>query len=431
MPQTDPVQAQLDKDLEDDIANSIKQDIDPDEETPSDPKNTDSDSDSDEDVKNRKKTVDKNTKDDDTDTDEPDPQQMYDAVVQKVINQEFDGDESRLEEAKAIANVAVKTFNGDPIKAAKSYRNLFKDVSQQKQLITNNPFLEKLINEAKQGKTIDENYAKSLLGTATSADNPPTKPDSDPHKQLDDEDFDPDSITKDQLIEAGIITQQQYDNADPVDRKDMVEKARIKYSYRILPEKMAERAAKLSQKKKQEAELEDKKDKAISTNKKRLNSGVEKVVTKYDVDFEGNPVHAQLWDEIKQKAYKIPDLEDDSNMLIADDAIERATRHVFQKHGVPLESVAKDVDTDPENETTPHKVNRMQSGTTDAMMRILSDVEGFQGVASKKKSKGEPEDTDNTVSSRVNQKVNETLSRGRTTAHMISGARKTDRKKPQ
>lgn len=421
----DKKQKNFDNAVEDDIKNSIKTDVDADKnkdpETPGEHEN----------VKDRKKEVDKTKKktDNNIDTDDDDPDEeteLYDSVVAKALKDHFDGDESKIGEARKLANVAIKTFDGDAVKAAKSYKQLWDQNHELKGVISKNKFIENLINDAKQGKTVDENYVKELLGTATPADQPTktTKKVSD-EDELDD-DFDLDTLSADDLIKADILDKTKYEAATSVDRRDMIEKARIRYGYKVLPQKMAERTLQLSEKKKKEADKQAEIKTATNTNKNRLNKDLVRVSTKYDLDFDENPVHAQLWEEVNQVAWKIPDLADGSNRLVAENAVEQAVQHVFTKHGINLPDSAVKPEKPANKET--HKVDRMTSGS-DAMRRILSSTEGFKGVATQRKGGEKPKNKGNSLNDQVNNAVEQNLQRNFGNTHMISGIRKTDNKK--
>lgn len=379
-----------------------------------------------------KKPVDKTKKVDDTDS--TDETRMFDAVVTKIVNEEFDGDNSKIEEAKKIANVAIKTFDGDPIKAAKSYKHLADQNLQLKQLFKQNPFIERLIKEAQEkGQTIDENYVKSLLGTATSKEaDQPTKPDGDKTTDQLPDDLNAKTfmnMSADQLIEAGVLDKTRYQAETPAGKQNMVHEARLNYAFQVAPSKIAEKAVKLTEEKQTEAAKKKRIENAKNENKRRLDANKDEVVRKYNVDFENNPHHAALWDEIQQVAYKIPDLEDDSNMLVAKDAAEQAVRHVFSKHNIPLEpTVSPNVDPDNPTET---KKTTLNSFNQEAYERILGDVKGFKGKGSKQPASPEKGEDDGSLDSEVQKKVNNNIQRSYRNSHLISGSRNTDRRKGQ
>lgn len=417
------------KSIEDEIAADLEGVDIPDDDEKETRDNPESNTDNGDSVKNRQKNIDNDDKksDNDNDEDQPDEKELFDKVVNKVLQDEYDGDKSRIKEAKAVANMAVKTFDGDPVKAAKSYRNLYRKNSELQNTIKRSPFLEKLYNAAQNGENVDENYVKQLVGTATSnnAEQPdPSKGQSEEHNELTD-DFDVDSITVEEMLESGSLDKTKYENSDPVDRKTMVEKARIRHAYKVLPDKMAERTVKLSEKKQQQVKQEEKRQQAIDTNKSRISKNLEEVMTKYDVDFEGNPEHAQLWEEVKQKMYKVPDLSDNTNMLVAENAAEVAVKHVFNENNVSLNKVnIPDTDDSPD-----HKIENTSS-QTNAMQRILQDTTGFKGIKSKQRRSNNQGNPGNSLDDQVNERVEQNLNRGRKTSKMISGQRIKDRKRP-
>lgn len=381
-----------------------------------------------------KKDVDKDNKKPDNNansTDEETEAQLFEATVDKILNDELEGDETKRSQAKAIANLAIKTFNGDPVKAAKSYKNLFDQSHAFKTTVRKNPFIEKLINEASQGKTVDENYVKNLLGTATSNADEPTKKNTDtsPDKltgaELDD--FDPDKLTPEELYESGSLDKDKYENASSIDKRDMLEKAKIRHSYKVLPAKMAERSVELAQKKVQEKTEKEKIATAKATNKDRLLSSQRDFVTKFNVDFDANPEHANLYEEIYNKAVRIPDIDDDSGMLVSDDAFEKAAQHVFKQKGISLEPAKVTTTDDSDNGDDP--IKSIKSSSADIMRRILGESNGFKGSASKRQKQERKENTGTDFNSRVSNRVDEHMNRSYNTTKMISGVRKTDRKK--
>ncbi len=429
MPQVDEKQRQFASSVEDNIRNEIGKDIKNKQDKPAD---TDEPAEPKTPAPEKKVETDQkksDTKPDDSTDTGDDETDLYEAIVSKVITDEFGGDESKIDEAKGIANLAIKTFGGDPIKAAKSYKNLFDQAHSMKTVVKKNPFIEKLITEASQGKTIDENYVKSVLGTATSADEPTDNKKQTKQDQLDDiniDDFDPDKVSADDLIESGVLDKTKYDTATSIDKRDMLEKARLRYAYKVLPVKIAERSAKLSKEKEAELTKQEQINRAKETNKTRILNSQRDFVTKYNVDFDGNPEHVKLYDEIFNKAVRLPDIDDDSGMLIAENSFEQAAKHVFQKHGVELGQPA--ITPEKQKETDP--VKKVTSNTADIMRRILTGTNGFKGTASKRQQQQQrQQNTGNDLNSRVNDRINTELNRGYSTTKMISGIRKTDRKK--
>lgn len=441
MPEIDQNQREFAESVENDIRNSISNDVGKDK-----AENSEKDSGSDGgDVSretapkndSKEKKVEKPAKKSDNKSDDLgnlSESELFDATVSKIITDEFDGDESKRDAAKSIANVAIKTFNGDPIKAAKSYKSLFDQTHQIKSLIKNNPFIDKLVNEARNGKQVDENYAKELLGTATSNADEPIKKNTtqsvDELSQAEIDDFDPDALTVDELVESGSLDKTKYEAASSIDKRDMLEKAKIRHSYKVLPQKMAERSVQLAQKKSQEKTRQEKLDNAKATNKERLQNNIRDFVTKYDVDFDNNPEHAQLYEDIYKKAVRLPDIDDESGMLIAEDAFERAAKHVFSRNGIELGQAS--VTTNDGEDPSEDPIDRVTSNSADIMRRILSGANGFNGKASsnhKVQRKSEDENAGDDLNSRVNNRISEQLNRSYQTTKMISGVRKVDRQK--
>lgn len=436
MPTITKEQKEFANSVEDDIRNQIGKDVNEDGSKKSasgDEPGGDDTSKTPETPKPEKK-VDSNEKKSDTTSDDnkgsdDDPTKLYDAVVSKVLAEEFDGDESKMDEAKGVANLAIKTFGGDPIKAAKSYKSLFDQAHSLKTVVKQNPFIDKLIKEASQGKTIDENYVKSVLGTATSADEPSSNDKPKKQEQLTDDDlddFDPDTITSDDLIQSGVLDKTKYETATSIDKRDMLEKAKLRYAYKVLPKKLAERTVKLAKKQEQEQTQQERIKKAKEANTTRLRNSQRDFITKHNVDFEQNPEHAKLYEEIFNKATRLPDIDDDSGMLIAEDAFERAAQHVFSKNGITLEQ--PDITKSDEGTKKPD-ATRLTTNSEDIMRRILTGANSFKGNASKtqKPTQQREKPTGNDLNSQVSERVNDELNRSRSTTKMISGLRRTDR----
>lgn len=437
MPTITKEQKEFANSVEDDIRNQIGKDVTEDgkKTTTSDDKSEASekgggDSTPEKNVDTNKKKAD--NKSDDTKGGEEDQTNLYDAVVSKVLAEEFDGDESKMDEAKGVANLAIKTFGGDPIKAAKSYKNLFDQAHSLKTVVKQNPFIDKLIKEASQGKTIDENYVKSVLGTATSADQPSSNDKPKAQDQLSDDDlddFDPDKLTADQLMDSGVLDKTKYETATSIDKRDMLEKAKVRYAYKVLPSKIAERTVKLTKQKADDATKQERINKAKESNTTRLRNSQRDFITKHNVDFENNPEHAKLYEEIFNKAVRLPDIDDDSGMLVADDAFERAAKHVFQKNGITLEQ--PDITKKPdENNKTPD-TTKLTTSSEDIMRRILTGANSFKGnkASPPQKSPERKTETGNDLNSQVKERVSQELSRNRSNTKMISGLRRTDRTK--
>lgn len=441
MPGIDDTQKAFNSSVEDDIKNKISGDVSKGKE-PKEPENSGDESDgkSGNDpakTPDQKKNVDNNSKKPDNNSDDLSnlsESDLFDATVSKIITEEFDGDESKRDAAKGIANLAIKTFSGDPLKAAKSYKSLFDQTHQMKSIVKKNPFIEKLVNEASQGKQIDENYIKEMLGTATSnADQPTTKNTSQNVDKLDPadiDDFDPDKFTVEEMVESGSLDKDKYESASSIDKRDMLEKAKLRHGYKILPAKMAEKSVTLAQKKSQEKTRQEQISSAKEANKERLRNSQREFITKFDVDFDGNPEHAELFEEIYNKAVRLPDIDDDSGMLIADDAFERAAQHVFKQKGLNLQKADIPDNNDPDQKTK-DPIERVTSNSADIMRRILSGTNGFSGKASKRQQQEQRQEqsSGNDFNSQVNSRVNDALNRNYQNTKMISGIRKTDRTK--
>lgn len=384
-----------------------------------------------------KKPVDKNKSNTDTDNDDVDLAELHDAAVQRAIDELYDGDESKRDEAERIVNVAAKTFDGDPLKAAKSYKNLADQHLRDKELRKKNPFIDRLISDAQKGQTIDENYVAELLGTATSKADQPTNKDKEAKvDQLEDE-YDASKLmnmSAEDLIEEGLLDKTKYEAQTPAAKQDMLQQARLNYAMNVVPVKMAKKAAQLTKEEQKKQKQQEIRDNAASTNQQRLNQNLTEVVKKYNVDFENNPEHMQLFDEVQKKAYKIPDLDDDNDLLVAENAVEQAVKHVFGKHNIPLKQTNVSADT-PETDDTKsdHKTPMNNVNNMSAYERILRGSQGFKGKSgqSKKPSNREEEENPNTLDARVNQRVNNAINRNYTNSHLISGARKKDRQKGQ
>jgi len=399
----------VDEDINNSIAANFKDDDkneggDPPEETGKSDEEISSKKD--EQPKEKEKTVDNDKKSSDNNNQKKDDK--HEQLVKKTLNELYDGDETKRDEAVAVANLVIKNYKGDPLRAAKSNRELFKTVQQMKQQlndrnkILSNPFFDKVVKAAnEQGKTIDEvdeNFVNSVLGTATSnADQPIKKTEN--QKQLNTNQTNLNSITdvsEEELVRTGYLDQQMYDSASNIEKQEMLLKARTNYTYNVLPEKMAERTLALSEEKRQKAEQEKQVQTAIDTNKERISKSYDTFTTKYDVDFKNNPDHARLYEEIRKKAFRFPDFDDEKGRLIDEHAFEKAATIIFQRNDIPLNSVK-----------LPDNKDNIDDSPEDIYNRVLNSANSFSGRGGKQTTNQEEEDT--SVDAQVQKQINDEL----------------------
>lgn len=431
---TAPEQRSHDKKVEDDIKNKLFGDtgkgadpVDPPQPSGSDPKNVDL-------------PIDNPTKKPDT-KNEPSvdhggvsAEQEYDALVQDILAKEYDGDTTMLAEARSVANLTLDTFQGDPIKAAKSYLNLNKQSqlsrSQLQKLKNTNPFLTNLLEEAEKGTVIDENYVRGRLGSS----NQPAQPKAPDANQLatqDDLHIDMSKLTVDDLSTKQsangrpFLDRNEYDKATNITRQEMLAQARINYVAEEVPNRIVKRTQALSEKAETEREQKSKVQKAVAENQKRIDTGLERMLTKYrNIDFDNDPKQATLVEEINRAIASNLDYTDPERMLYAEDAMDRAISTVFAKHGIDLVPLG--------NTETPKppglKVSTTSRNNNDALKRILTsrgvsltDV----GRQTQPSSRTVPkQDVGSTINDRVNSTITNNLERTR----MVRGLRQHDKR---
>lgn len=381
----------------------------------------------------------------------------YDDVVDHILETQYDGDPEKRSEAKAVANLAVQNFDGDVKKASKSYRELFKDkmniqeeLKGYKNVVQNNPVLKSLMEQARQrGGQLDNETIRSVIngnnqsGTATSADQPNQQARSDDGATdlPDEEKIRLRDISENDLVEQGYLDQGDLDQTTGMDRREMILDARMQYAQDRLPDVIANRTEKKREQKQQEKRNKEIKDE----NRARLQESLRRASNKFNIDFQDNPEHRQLYEQVMRKATMIPDLDSDGE-YVAHDAVERAVQKVFSDHGVPLEQSRipegqndqqqgqgdGQVRAGPEGGPRQTTVDLDEQNRQMAYRRVLGEAESYssQNAGDRGKPQGDQnQQNENSLDRRVREGVRNRVKSERDTSRMISGQRQYDKSK--
>lgn len=241
--------------------------------------------------------------------------------------------ESADDEVEKLKSVLENTFGGDPLKAAKSWKEAQSYAAQLRQqlkqlekendniygVIEKNPELEDLINKAYQGEDI-KNFLRSK--------EPQSKPDSSAESKLDSS-----TISEKMLTEAGYISPSELEFLSDAQRAEKLNQARILYQQNTLPQTIAQKAAEEFQRQIEERERKQAEEKTKRTNQElnqtRWKSGIEEAAETFGLHFAGQD--AELLDDIEKyaKYYRDPD----NPNVIDEKAVYLAAQRVLQLKG--------------------------------------------------------------------------------------------------
>jgi len=247
------------------------------------------------------------------------------------------------EEQQRLQSIVDKTFGGDPYKAVKSWREAQKSFSQMREefqqvkaerdninkMLNDNPELANLFKKAYRGELKQgENIQNFLDGAGESQyRDKPTSP-SQESKLSPIED-----VTQDTLVREGYIRQHDLNTLEYDQKQLELQRAKLKYLYDNLPNKMAEEASRKYQEQiaqqQKEAQRSEQRKKNAEINKSRYRQGIQKVVDDHGLDFAGKD--RELLDEIDRNALHIVD--PDNPYVMDEDAVILATQKVLRKHG--------------------------------------------------------------------------------------------------
>lgn len=227
------------------------------------------------------------------------------------------------------------TFQNDPIKLAKSYTNsqreyantqtslnkLQQALQDYETVLEKNPLLRKAVEEATQGKSIDESYfQKSEKPTGKSTPTYDSKLAND---------FT--TVGESQLVEAGYLDLKLKDQLPANEWALKVMESRMQYMADELPKSTLQKT--LAQIEEQNAKIREQQqtDEVIKTNRQRLDTSIEEAV-RAGYDFTGE--HKELLNDAIQQARYM--LDPTNPKLIRPDAFSIALNQVSQQKGINL-----------------------------------------------------------------------------------------------
>lgn len=234
-----------------------------------------------------------------------------------------------------------KTFNGDPLKAIKAWKDSnrefmrFQNAIKQDQeyldkisaIVEKNPVIGEILDKADKNEDIESFLVKKF--SESQRDKPNSNQKSKPNVTNTD-------ISEKDLVEAGYLVADQKNFLNAEEWSEQVRQASIRYMYNELPNKLAKTAAERYQEQIDKLENERRLEQQRKQNEdlilKRYLDGVEKISTKYTLDFVNNDEHKALLPEIEKRAAGIPDLENPN--VIDEDAVEIATEWILRKKGL-------------------------------------------------------------------------------------------------
>lgn len=236
------------------------------------------------------------------------------------------------DETEKLKSVLENTFGGDPLKAAKSWKEAQSYAAQLRQklkdmesetnaiydVVEKNPKLQELFEKAHKGEDI-ENFFRSK--------EPEGKPASSMESQLDS------SISEKQLYEAGIVKPSELEFLSEAQKSERLNQARLVYQQRTLPKTIAQQAAVEFQRQIEENDRKRKEADEQRTNKQlnqnRWKSGIEEAAETFGLHFAGED--NVLLDEIERYAsyYRDPD----NPNVIDEKAVYLAAQRVLMQKG--------------------------------------------------------------------------------------------------
>lgn len=233
-----------------------------------------------------------------------------------------------------------KQFKNDPLKAVKSWREAQREYMKLRDdykkatgtlenfdaLFQQNPELQTLIEKVSKGELPKERLQSLLNGNYTEPVGKPNTVKSKLNAET--------SVDEKTLIKEGLIDPAELSYMTEIERSEAVRQAQYKYLDTVLPQRIAEKAAKtyeeqIAEREKQ-SRLEQVKQQNSQINSERYQNGVNQLVDVYGFDVTGE--HKELLDEIDRHAIYIRDPENQN--LIDEDAIILAAEKVMRKKGI-------------------------------------------------------------------------------------------------
>jgi len=273
---------------------------------------------------------------------------------EKKPEKKLDNDENNsyiVDTDSKYADIFENQFKGDPVKAVKSWSEAQKEYMKLREnsqkdkeyldkisdLAEKNEIFREVLNRAENNEDIESFLKQKFV-------EPKGKPSSNEAKSKPNVTERLNEVDEKTLIESGYLeeSERQFSTAEEWAQKR--HQASMRYMYNELPDRLASEAANKYKEQIDRLEQERKQKQVKEQNealiKKRYLDGLEKISTKYKLDFENNSEHEQLLQEIERRAAGITDINNPS--VIDEDAVEMATDFILRKNGLLKELKAEE-----------------------------------------------------------------------------------------
>lgn len=239
-------------------------------------------------------------------------------------------------ELEQYQKVLNETFQGDPLKAVKSYTHTQKEFSKLQSslkkyedtinglesVLEKNTVLKGALEAATKGESV-ENYLKTVLKPEQGKSEPPS-----PSSKLDSGDL----TTADEttLVQSGYLDASKKAQLTALEWQAEVLRAQANYLAKEVPNKMLETVKNEWQKEQEKLRNTQLQEQLKQQNKKRFEEDFERVSRTFGFDFDGE--HRDIFEEaVKQTPYML----DPSNpKLIRKDAFSIAVNQIMNERGI-------------------------------------------------------------------------------------------------
>ena len=241
------------------------------------------------------------------------------------------------EEIQKLQNIVDNTFGGDPLKAAKSWREAQKAYTQLREELNNvkserDGFVQFLKQNPNLAKTFEEAYqsGEDIQNFFGGEQEPRGKPES-PTSQSKLDDVNPaQQVSEQELVRTGFVDQNELSHLTPEQRELKLQRAELEYMKQNLPQQVMQQIQQQNAQEQQKRQQEDERKRIRQTNSERYRQGVESVIDRYGLDLTGSD--KELLDAIDKRAVRILDTED--SRLIDPNAVETAAQLEMQRRGI-------------------------------------------------------------------------------------------------
>lgn len=239
------------------------------------------------------------------------------------------------EETTKLQSILENTFGGDPLKAAKSWREAQSFAAQLKQQLKevqreNESIMDTLERYPELGELVERAYKGEDIQNFFRSKEPEGKPASSTERQLDS----PDTITVEMLSEAGLVKASEFEFLSEAQKAERIRQAKLTYQQIMLPTTIAKKAAEEFQKQIEEKQAQQELQRQEQTNRQlntqRWKSGIELAAETFGLEFAGKD--SELLDDIEKyaKYYRDPD----NPNVIDEEAVYLATQRVLRAKGI-------------------------------------------------------------------------------------------------